>query len=522
LSGKVWLVGSGPGDPELLTVKGRRILEQADTVVYDRLAGTDVLHYARRAELIDVGKRGGFHPIPQDEIEKILIEKAEEGKNVVRLQGGDPFLFGRGGEEIAALRLRGIPCEVVPGVTSAIAVPAYAGIPVTHRGCSSALHIVAAHRRKNGEPVDYSALARVTRTEGTLVFLMGASRLREICERLVEAGMDEKTPAAVIERGTTARQKQITGTLSDLPDRGKEVRSPAVIVVGQVVALSETLNWRSDLPLAGKRVLTAEPDAAARKKRTGERLANLLRSRGAEVAELSFSKIEASDVPFPPLGGYGWLVFTSAAGVEFFFERLRTEHRDIREIGAAKIAAVGSATRNAAEMYGLKVDLVPSTHNGAALGKALLSEWRSAAKALSFDPLLFAAKKRLLLLRAERPAPELTRVLKEGGLEFDEVPLYRTVLTAQGRTAGSECFDDADAVVFTCSSSVHAFAAACPNIRVEAICIGPRTAKAAVEAGYSVTVAKEATLEALTDAVEKILNSFCRRTDNPPALYSLK
>ncbi|MDR1874324.1 MAG: uroporphyrinogen-III C-methyltransferase [Synergistaceae bacterium] len=494
MNGKVWLVGAGPGDPELLTLKGKRVLEQADVVVYDRLIGPGVLGYAPpEAELIDVGKSGGRHPVPQGEIEGILIEKALEGKRVVRLKGGDPFLFGRGGEEMTALTDRGIPCEPVSGVTSAIAVPASAGIPVTHRDYASSLHIVTAHKRWDA-PLDYDALARL---EGTLVFLMGASEVGEICERLIAAGMDKNTPAAVIERGTTARQRRVTGVLANLAraardDRSPGVQPPAVVVVGRVVALAETLDWRARLPLTGRRVLVPLP---ASRGKNGGRLTALLRSRGAEVLETLSSRTEAIDAPLPHLGGYEWLVFTSAAGVEFFFERLRADRRDIREIDAAKIAAVGSATKDVIESRGLRVDLIPSVYSGSALGKALRTVLESP---------LSAGSKRLLLLRAERGAPDLARILREGGLDFDEVPLYRTVPIV----SGDDRREDADlgdvTAAFTCASSVRGFAASYPDVRVRAVCIGEQTEKAARESGYETRVARKATLEDLADAVEEV------------------
>jgi uroporphyrinogen III methyltransferase/synthase len=484
------LVGAGPGDAELLTIKGRRLLEQADVVVYDRLIGPGVLECASpEAELIDVGKSGGRHPVPQREIEKILIEKAREGKRVVRLKGGDPFVFGRGGEEMEALAHEGIPCEPVPGVTSATAVPAFAGIPVTHRDYASSLHIVTAHKRKDA-PIDYDVLARL---EGTLVFLMGASEVREICRSLVEAGMDKNTPAAVVERGTTARQRRVTGDLSDLADRAaqleKGVRSPAVLVVGRVAALAEALDWRMCLPLSGGRVLVS---SVSRGKKGGC-LTTLLRSRGAEVLEVFSSRTEALDVPLPSLDGYGWLVFTSAEGVEFFFQRLKADRRDIREIGFAKIAAVGSATKSAIESRGLRVDLVPPVYNGAALGEALLHECR------------FGGYPRLLLLRGEHGAPDLPRILKDGALDFDEVSLYRTVPVAiDSRSKDLDAWD-VDAAAFTSASSVRNFAALYPNARVRAVCIGEQTEKAAREMGYETSVAKKATLEDLADAVERAI-----------------
>jgi uroporphyrinogen III methyltransferase/synthase len=319
---------------------------------------------------------------------------------------------------------------------------------------------------------------------------MGASELREICERLIAAGMDKSMPAAVVESGTTARQRQATGTLEDLPERAEalSIKSPAVIVVGRVAALAETLDWRSTLPLAGRRILTARPD------KKGGRLGDLLRERGAEVVEVSFSRTERIDAfsPMPSLDGYEWLVFTSAVGVEFFFEQLRLDNRDIREIGNAKIAAVGSATKGAIEARGLKVDLVPPIYSGAALGEALLSRLSKAAG-------------RLLLLRAEQGAPELAQALRDGGLDFEEIPLYRTVANRTVLNA-VEAFDveDIDAVAFTSASSVRAFKSACPNAQVKAVCIGPQTSKAANEAGYETHVAQNATLEDLANAVEEI------------------
>jgi uroporphyrinogen III methyltransferase/synthase len=489
--GTVTLVGAGPGDPELITLKGRRALENADVVVYDRLIGDGVLSYAHPgAELIDVGKKGGCHPVPQAEIEKILADKAREGKNVVRLKGGDPFLFGRGGEEMAALATLGVPCEVVPGVTSAIAVPAYAGIPVTHRDHSSSLHIITAHKRADArvEADDYKALARLG---GTLVFMMGASRLREISQRLTAAGMDVNTPAAIIENGATANQRSVAGTLASLPEQAEaqNIQAPAVIVVGHVVTLAEGFHAARPAAggLAGKRVLVPRVAQKAQEKaQSGGRLAAILRARGAETVEVPVSRTEPTNAPLPPLAGYSWVVFTSAAGVENFFQRLRIERRDIREVGDAKIAAVGPATGDAIWSRGLRVDLVPDVYSGAALGESL-----RAVSGAATD------KSRLLLLRAEGGAPYLAKTLADGNLCFDEIPLYRTVPV--------QCNLDVkkfDVVSFTCASSVQAFTSSCPGAGVRAACIGEQTAKAAKEAGYEIYIAKQATLEDLADAVE--------------------
>jgi uroporphyrinogen III methyltransferase/synthase len=461
------------------------VLGDADVVVYDRLIGDGVLCHAKlAAELIDVGKKGGCHPVPQEDIEKILAMKAREGKKVVRLKGGDPFLFGRGGEEMATLTEQGIACEVVPGVTSAIAVPAYAGIPVTLRGCSSSLHVLTAHRREDVQTeagIDYEVLARL---EGTLVFLMGASKLKEICNRLTAAGMDGDMPIAVIENGTTARQKQVFGTLDNLPQRAEteNIQAPAVIVVGR--AVTQGLRKPSLLPLAGKRVLI--PRVTRKDGDKSGRLAAILRSRGVEAVEVPVSRAEAITTPLPPLGGYEWLVFTSSAGVEAFFARLGAERRDILEIGGAKIAAVGPVTGEALEVRGLRVELMPTTYNGAALGEALSA----------------VARDRLLLLRAENGAPDLPKVLRAKGLSFDEVSVYRTVPIPCHVNA-----EDFDAVAFTCASSVRNFTRSRPNTDVKAVCIGERTAQTAREAGYAAYTANSAALEALADAVERCLSS---------------
>jgi uroporphyrinogen III methyltransferase/synthase len=457
---------------------------EADVVVHDRLVGVGLLRYIPPgAEVIDVGKRGGCHPVPQEEIERILIDRAREGRRVVRLKGGDPFLFGRGGEEMEALMEAGIPCEPVPGVTSAIAVPASAGIPVTHRGCASSLHIFTAHRRSGGGPIDYEAIARL---EGTLVFLMGVSELPEICAGLIAGGLDANTPAAVVERGTTARQRRVTARLGNLAERAEaeNVEAPAVTVVGAVAALADRLDWRAALPLRNSRVVVTRSGEA------GGRLTTLLRSRGAEVLEVPCIRTETIDAPLPALSGYAWLVFTSPTGVKSFFERLRVDRMDVREIGGAKIAAIGPSTRSALEACGLRVDLIPSAYNGAVLGEALL---------FATD-----APERLLLLRAERGAPELTRVLEGGGADYDEVPLYRTA-PLKCDPSVIEALRDVDAAAFASASSVRSFASAYPDVRVRAACIGEETEKAAREAGYETRTAKKATLPDLADAVEAFL-----------------
>lgn len=477
---KVWLVGGGPGDASLLTLRGREVLERAETVIFDRLAGEGLFRFIPEgAELINAGKEGGRHTLPQREIENILVSKALEGKRVVRLKGGDPFLFGRGGEEAEALLRAGIPFEIVPGVSSAIAAPACAGIPVTHRGLASSLHIITGHSKEGGlADINYDALASIG---GTLVFLMGVSMLRQICERLINSGMDKNSRAAVIERGTTASQRTVFGTLLTLPAvvEAEGVKSPAVIVVGEVAALGGTLDWKRYLPLAGRRVLVTRPSEKAGK------LAGMLRDKGAEVIELPCIKTEAIDFDLPDKLEYGWIAFTSAVGVESFFRFLRKTGRDIRTIGTAKLAAIGKATAAALEDHGLITDLTPEIFNGAHLGRELAVR---------------AAGERVLLLRAEEGSREITEELKFASIGFDEIAVYRTLLEKSRFTPS-----DIDAALFTSASSVRGLVTACPGIEAAfACCIGEQTAQEAVKAGFAnIRVAAGATLEDLIYETER-------------------
>lgn len=260
MTGKVWLVGAGPGDIGLMTVKGKALLEKADVIVYDHLVGNEILSALDDdKKLINVGKLAGHHLISQEEINRILVEEAKKGQKVVRLKGGDPFLFGRGGEELAELKRYGIPFEVVPGVTSSLAVPAYSGIPVTHREFASSVHIITGHKKSGKtEDIDYEVLARIG---GTLVFLMGVTALPDIRRKLLEAGMDPDTPAAVLQEGTTAGQRRVAATLNDLENKVREakIHPPAIIVVGQVCKLANTLSWREEMPLFGVRIVLTRP-----------------------------------------------------------------------------------------------------------------------------------------------------------------------------------------------------------------------------------------------------------------------
>ncbi|MCX6030913.1 MAG: uroporphyrinogen-III C-methyltransferase [Chloroflexi bacterium] len=368
--GIVYLVGGGPGDPGLLTLRGLACLRRADVVVFDRLIGRELLaHAPAQAELIDVGKESDRHPVPQDRINGLLVDRAVAGKVVVRLKGGDPFVFGRGGEEAEALVAAGIPFEIVPGVTSAIAAPAYAGIPVTHRTVACSAAIITGHRSESGQAEECSWLSAAG--ADTLVLLMGVANLPRIVAQLVAAGRPAETPVAVIQRGTFADQRVVVGTLADIADRvvTEGIRSPATIVVGEVVRLRERLRWfdRPDRrPLAGLRVLNTRPRHEAAE------LTARLAALGAEVVELPCMEMAPPD--FGPLdavlqrlAAFDWLVFTSVNTVTFTLDRLFALGYDARALGGVRLAAVGPATAQALHSYGLRADFTPSRFTAADL-----------------------------------------------------------------------------------------------------------------------------------------------------------
>ncbi len=490
-AGKVWLVGAGPGDPGLFTVKGQALLEQAEVVVYDRLVGPGILaRIPRTAEAIDVGKKSGNHPVPQWRINEILLEKALEGKRVVRLKGGDPFVFGRGGEELELLIENNVPFEVVPGITSAVAVPAYNGIPVTHRDCTSSFHVITGHTRKGeGPSIDFKALVSLN---ATLVFLMGLSALGDIAEGLMGAGMDPETPAAVLEKGTTAHQRKVVSTLNKIEadTRQAGIESPAIIVVGKVCAYSEQFAWAEKRPLGGVRVLVTRPQESALA------LTAKLTALGAEVTEIP--SIETVAIPdntplqevLSRISEFGWLTLTSPAGVRIFFEELLANGLDVRALSGIKIAAVGSATAAALRERGIRADAVPATYDGAHLGEMLAKE-----------------PGKILLIRAETASTDLPEILRQAGRDFEEVPLYRTVFGEDGVLSPEEFFTGPkDFAAFTSGSTVEGFVRRAEGMdfsKVHALCIGEQTAKKAREAGMQVLVSDAATMDSM---VEKLVD----------------
>ena len=489
--GKVYLVGAGPGDIGLMTIKGMEIMHKADVILYDHLVGDALLAMLPdTAELIQVGKYAGNHTMPQEDINRLLLEKALEGKCVLRLKGGDPFMFGRGGEELELLAEHKVPYEIVPGITSPLAVPAYAGVPVTHRDFTSSLHIITGHRRKGCEDTTpYKALAE---TGGTLVFLMGVAALPMICENLIKAGMPEKTPAGLFQRGTTAAQKRIVATLATLDEECKKqgVITPAIIVVGDVCKLHEQFAWYEKEPLAGKKIIVTRPKESA-----GD-LADRLRALGAEV--LSMPAIRLAPVEedtaicraLEKLSSYQWIAFTSPAGVRFFFAKMKEERIDLRKLHNVRFAVIGEGTAKELEARGFFADAMPSLYNGEALGELMASVCRK--------------DERILLPRASKGNQEIIEKLR--GFSVDDIPLYDTIYQSANILNQTEMIekDDIDYVIFTSASTVRGFAAANPRLdykRVKAICIGHQTEKCAEDYGMQTYMAEKATVESLVACV---------------------
>ena len=489
--GQVILVGAGPGDPELLTIKGRKAIESAEVVVYDRLVGQEIFNLIPEdAERINVGKESSHHTVPQEEINQILLQKALEGKRVVRLKGGDPFLFGRGGEELELLSAHGVPFQEIPGITSAIAVPAYAGIPVTHRDCCSSLHIITGHQRA-GKPLDINFEALV-QTKGTLVFLMGVSALEEICKGLLSAGMEPDMPAAVIEKGTTPSQRPILATLSTLPETAKaeHVKSPAIIIVGKVCAYAQQFDWFDHLPLKGKTVVVTRP-----KERAGT-LSDRLRALGANVVE--FPCIETHPfIPCPKMeeavdniGRYEWLAFTSPVGVSALMDLLNRTGRDVRALGAIKLAAIGTGTDRELRKYGLRADLIPSVYDGAHLGEALCNANPTG---------------KVLILRAEWGTKALTDVLDARTISYDDIRCYETRYTAANTEEVRKLLVPGTVVTFTSASTVTGFVRALGEdtdfSAITAACIGQQTEAEALKYSLHTITAEKATMDALIQRI---------------------
>lgn len=474
----VYLVGAGPGDPGLLTVRGAEVLGRADVVVHDRLSAEELLDLApATAERIDVGKTPGKSRYTQEEITALLVERGRAGQTVVRLKGGDPTVFARGGEEAIALRDAGIPFEFVPGVTSAIAVPAYAGIPVTQRFSSTSFTVVTGHEDPSiGEDgsVDWDAVARVG---GTIIVLMGVGRIAKICERLIAAGRDPDTPAAAVIWGTRAEQRTVRATLATLPDQ--DLEPPATIVIGAVAGLD--LSWFETRPLFGKTVVVTRARAQS------SSLLARLRELGADTVEIPAIRIdEPSDggaalaAAVDRLDSYDWVIVTSPNGAR----RLLAACRDARAFGPAKVAAIGPGTAEALAEGNVAADLVPDRF----VAEGLLEVFP-------------AGPGRVLIPRAAEARDVLPEGLREQGWEVDVVEAYRTV---QGHPSDADLAraTTADIVTFTSSSTVQNFLAVCDTVPPTVACIGPITATTAREHGLDVDVEAEVhTIDGLLDAL---------------------
>lgn len=472
----VYLVGAGPGDAGLFTRKGLECVRSADVIVYDNLISGSILNEARLdAELIYAGKRSGQHHMTQQEIQELLVELAKQGKSVVRLKGGDPYVFGRGGEEALELERHGIPYEIVPGVSSSYSVPAYAGIPVTQRDLASSLHIITGHEgsHKEDESLDYSVLAK---EEGTLVFLMGLKNLPNIAKRLIESGKSPDTPAAVIQNGTTARQKSAVSDLAHIVEEVSrcKIETPAIIVVGDVVKLSDQLQWFGRGPLAGKRVLVTGTRYISKE------LEEELHPLGAETVTISLIESRAMWTEeirqaLEQIGRYEWMVFTSSNGVDLFFEVMREQDIDLRRLMHLKFAVIGRKTAAALRDHGFSCDFVPENFSGADLAK----EW---IPTLGKD-------ERILLLRAQEGSDVLPEKLKEAGIPFADIPLYTTWTDWRRKEELNRLIRQVDYVTVASSSAVRALCGMLEdkeNIPAKVISIGPFTTKTAQQLGLSV------------------------------------
>ncbi len=497
--GKVYLVGAGPREPDLITIRAGERLKQADVVIYDFLAAPELLKHVREgAETIYVGKKGGDHTLSQEKINELMVARARQGLTVVRLKGGDPFIFGRGGEEAEVLAEAGIPFEVVPGVTSAVAVPAYAGIPLTHRLYTSSVAFVTGHEdpTKEHSSIDWSKLATGV---GTLVFLMGVKNLANIVERLMAAGRDPKTPVALVRWGTTPQQTTVVGTLDTIVAevQAAGLKPPATIVVGEVIKLRDTLNWFEKRALFGRTVVVTRARAQA------SVLVGRLSDLGAACLECPTIKVvppedwSPLDAAIDNLDTYDWLVLTSVNGVNFFFDRLYEKGKDVRALGNVRTATIGPATAKRLRDFGLKSDIIPETYQAESIVEAFKQESMNG--------------KRVLLPRAKEARPVLPVELRKMGAAVDEIAAYQTEEARENVEVLIKRLEEGsiDLLTFTSSSTVRNFKALLPPERfgsliegVTVATIGPITADTAGELGFKVDImARDYTIDGLCEAI---------------------
>ena len=499
-AGKVYLIGAGPGDPGLLTLRGKEILEKADVVVYDRLVSPAILGFCNpKAKMVDVGKMPTHHKVKQSEINKLLVQFACEmpGATIARLKGGDPFVFGRGGEEALELVSAGVEFEVVPGITSAISVPAYAGIPVSHRGIATSFHIITGHEKAESSskvipaqagissaPVglDFPALAKCP---GTLIFLMGIANMDFIARRLMECGKDPKTPLAFIEKGTTPYQRTVMAMLETAGETivRENVTAPAITIMGGVVELGNSLAWKKNLPLSGKRIVVTR----AAKQASG--ITARLTALGAEVIETPMIETRSVDgrLDFNSLANFETLAFTSVNGVESFFGQLFAAGCDVRVLAGKKIASVGKITEKKLLEYGIRCDYVPEDHTGEGLGK-LLAE-KCAARSIE--------ESRILLLQGNLADETLLKLLPQA----TRWVVYETLPVTELPEWKREAVAAADAVVFASSSAIENFVKMTDARPALSFCIGRMTENAARKHGFETVTSDETTMDSLVKKI---------------------
>jgi uroporphyrinogen III methyltransferase/synthase len=496
--GMVFLVGAGPGDPGLLTIKGKELIEKADVIIYDRLANPRILSHAdSRAELIYVGKQSGFHALSQDKINELIVKRASKGKTVVRLKGGDPFIFGRGGEEAEECVKNNIFFEIIPGVTSAISVPAYSGIPLTHRQYSASLTIVTGHRQDDMDvQVNWEGLAKFS---GTIVFLMGMSNLDYITSNLIKYGVKEDMPAAVIQWGTTHLHRTVKGTLSNIVEivRDAGIKPPSIIVVGDVVNLRDTLKWYENRPLLGKKIVVT------RTREQASELIKLLEDKGACCIELPTIALKLPDdtaeldSAIMNLSNYDWVVFSSPNAVKFFMERLFQLGMDVRALGNTKIASMGAGSSDILRQYSLNHDLIPHYSQAEGMLEALLQT--------------YIKKQNILIPRAKKARDILPDGLRIAGANVDVATCYENFSPEISQDKIDLLMDEhIDFLTFTSSSTVKNFYKSLPAELLKKLlkeariaCIGPVTAETACELGINVDVMPEdASIAAMVDEIE--------------------
>lgn len=499
LSGRVYLVGAGPGDPGLISLKGIECISKADVIIYDRLVNKRLLGYVKdKCKLVYMGKLPG-ESLSQAQINEMMVREARKGKTVVRLKGGDPFLFGRGGEEVEFLAQNNIGFEIVPGISSALAAPMYAGIPVTYRKFSSCLTIVTGHEDPSKERpvVNWANLAR---QEGTLVILMGLANLSQIAKKLISAGKSKNTPCAIINWGTTPNQKVIEGPLGDIVEKARGARPPGVIVIGEVVGLRGKLNWFEKKPLFGKRVLITRPAAQAKS------LVGLLEERGSEVVEFptieisSLSNYRKLDLAIEKLADYDWVIFSSPNGVDHFWKRMNVAGKDARFLSKLNIGAIGPKTAANLRHMGIIVDFLPDEYSSEGIIEGIEK--------------LGIKGKRILLPRADIAPSFLPEGLRKLGARVEEVAAYRTELSSGGNSAiirDSLRKGKIDIIIFTSSSTVNNFIKLVGDIDLagaRVACIGPITAREAEKSGMKPDIIpEEHTMEGLVEEIINVLSN---------------